>query len=365
MSLLNPIWFWALGALAIPVTIHLLSRKEGKTIRMGSIRFLTETSTSKFSSIRLNEVALLAIRSLLVLVLVVFLAGLILSTIGSAKSTPWVLVETELAENEKIKTLTDSLQKNGYEIRSLAKGFPRIEADTTHQPLDYYKLVEDLSVVHNNKTIVIASNKISYFKGKRIPLPENITWLSYPLQQPASVTSIQADTLRIILAFDKAFEYDKKIIRAAIQAVQASTTIPIIVRETEATKGQKFSTDWLIWLSDGTLAYAGKSLRVSLTPFDNLISQKDKNHWLLTERLNEVNAVEQHLAVQLMQMLFREESLVNMAALTLPDALAWSKDIETKTVDVTEAGKPADKILLLIITLLFTSERILAFYRRQ
>lgn len=101
MSLLNPIWFWALGALAIPVTIHLLSRKEGKTIRMGSIRFLTETSTSKFSSIRLNEVALLAIRSLLVLVLVVFLAGLILSTIGSAKSTPWVLVETELAENEK------------------------------------------------------------------------------------------------------------------------------------------------------------------------------------------------------------------------------------------------------------------------
>jgi hypothetical protein len=40
MAFLNPLYLWALLGLAIPVAIHLWSRKEGRTIKVGSIKFL-------------------------------------------------------------------------------------------------------------------------------------------------------------------------------------------------------------------------------------------------------------------------------------------------------------------------------------
>ncbi len=364
MSLLNPIWLWALGALSIPIAIHLLSRKEGKTIKIGSIRFLSETSTSKFSSIRLNEIALLAIRSLLIILLVVFLAKLIISLTPSDEAHPWVLVESGLENQEGIKTLTDSLKKNGYEIRRLSEAFPTPESDTSHQSPDYYKLVEDLSRVHNNRFIVIASNTSKNFKGKRIALPENVSWLSYPVQQTISITnSTQVDTLRIRLVADKSFDYDKKILRAAIQAIQSSTPAPIVIHEAEAKNDQQFSTDWLVWLSYQKLTYSGKSLQFKADPFASLISQNDKNHWVLTARLNEINSVDQHLPVQLMQMLFGQNFAHDQGIIS--DELAWSGSKEIKQNNTIEASHSADKILILLITLLFLSERILGFYRRQ
>jgi hypothetical protein len=44
----QPIFLWALTALAVPIGIHLLSRKEGKVVKMGSLRHLRETSTQQF-----------------------------------------------------------------------------------------------------------------------------------------------------------------------------------------------------------------------------------------------------------------------------------------------------------------------------
>jgi Aerotolerance regulator N-terminal len=367
MNVLNPIWLWALSALAIPIAIHLLSRKEGRTIKLGSIRFLSETTTSKFSSIRLNEIALLTIRSLLVILLVVFLAGLIMPVISSDKSTLWVLVEKGLEKQDPIKTLTDSLQKSGYEIRRLGEGFPEIEADTSQQTTDYYRLAEELSAIQRDQTIIIASNSATHFKGKRIALPENVTWLSYPFPEfKPSASALRVDTLKVTLAFDKAFEYDRKIMRAAIQSIQLSTNIPIVIQEIAANDDQQIVTDWLIWLSDTRLTHAGRSLQYHPEPFGNLIVQKDKNRWLLTARLDEENAVEYHLTIQMMQMLFNDEpSLRNHEIVSLPDNLIWSKRNESKSAAVIERGEPADKVLILIIALLFISERILAFYRKQ
>lgn len=367
MNVLNPIWLWALSALAIPIAIHLLSRKEGRTIKLGSIRFLSETTTSKFSSIRLNEMALFALRSLLVILLVVFLTGLMMSTIPSGKSTRWVLVEKGLEKQDPVKTLTDSLKKSGYEIRRFEEGFPEIEADTSQQTTDYYKLVEELSALQRDQTIIIASNSATHFKGKRIALSENVTWLSYPFPEfrPSS-NALRVDTVNVTLAFDKVFEYDRKIMRAAIQSIQLSTNIPIVVDEIVATDDQPIVTDWLIWLSNAKLTYAGKSLQYHPNPLDNLIVQKDKNRWLLTARLNEENAVEQHLPIQIMQMLFNDEpSLRNHKIGSLPDNLIWSKRDESKSAAAIERGQPADRVLILIIALLFISERMLAFYRKQ
>lgn len=370
MTLLNPIWLWALGGLTIPIAIHLLSRKEGKTIRIGSIRFLTETSTSKFSSIRLNEVALLAIRSLLIVLIVLFLANLMISSTQSKASKKWVLVEKDLENNEQIKNLLDSLQKNEYEIRRLSAGFPIPENDTATQRPDYYKLSEKLAQQDNVQAIVIAENALSGYRGKRISLPENITWLSYSIR-PADVRGdslTRGDTIRIMLAFEKNFQYDKKIMAAALQALQDSSPTQLVIEETEINNFKITDVDWLIWLSDDTITNERKSLRFSEDVVNDLIIQKSKNQWILTKRLTEENAVEEHLTIQLMSMLFDEQikqEISQQDNRTQPNELAWSKNNNNQSVSSVKAGQHADKILILIIVLALIGERILAFYRKQ
>lgn len=72
MSWLNPIAFWALTALAVPILIHLWSKNKTKEIAFGSIRFLQESSTLRSKKIQLSEIPLLLVR-LTILILVVLL----------------------------------------------------------------------------------------------------------------------------------------------------------------------------------------------------------------------------------------------------------------------------------------------------
>src|SRR5687767_7801250 len=95
----NPMWLWGLSALLIPIGIHLLSRKEGKIINIGSVRHLRETDTARFSSIRLNEILLLVLRCLLLTLLVLLLAGTKVSVKGLS-DRQWLVIEKDI-EKEK------------------------------------------------------------------------------------------------------------------------------------------------------------------------------------------------------------------------------------------------------------------------
>lgn len=371
MTLLNPIWLWALGGLAIPVGIHLLSRKEGKTIRIGSIRFLAETATSKFSSIRLNEIALLVARCLLIALIVLFLGSLMLSSKNNDPTQKWVVVEKGLENNPQIKNILDSLVNDQYELRRLTSGFPLPENDTTTQSPDYYKLSEELAQLNNTETIVIAGNSLLNFRGKRISLSDHVTWLSYPMS-PTQVSSldslVSSDTVYVTIVYEKEFEYDKKIILAALQALQTGTSARILVKETDPNNFKNTQTDWLIWLSLKEIKFEGNFLRIKEDGIDNLLVQESRNGWVLTKRLNVENSVDHHLTVQLMDMLFNEklkEEIQKHDSRTVPDELAWSVDHKTFADDQVKAGQPFDKALMILIVLIFIVERILAFYRKQ
>ena len=98
MELINPIWLWGLSGLLIPIGIHLLSRREGKIIKIGSIRHLEETNSKQFKSIRLNELALLLLRCLIITILVLFLSGFHFQALE--KSGKWLLVESGLERDD-------------------------------------------------------------------------------------------------------------------------------------------------------------------------------------------------------------------------------------------------------------------------
>jgi hypothetical protein len=147
MELINPIWLWGLAGLLIPIGIHLLSRREGKIIKIGSIRHIEETNSKQFKSIRLNELVLLLLRCLIITILVLFLSGFHFQTLE--KSGKWLIVESGLERDDQLSALIDSLRRNSFEIKRLTNGFPDLSDnpyDTTK--INYWNLLEKLRKSH-------------------------------------------------------------------------------------------------------------------------------------------------------------------------------------------------------------------------
>ena len=65
MDFAHPTW-WALAGLAVPLIIHLLSKREKHVVAFGSIRFLDDLGSESARSIQLSQYALLFIRLLIV-----------------------------------------------------------------------------------------------------------------------------------------------------------------------------------------------------------------------------------------------------------------------------------------------------------
>lgn len=89
MSFLNTLLLAGLGAIAIPIIIHLLSRKAAKVIDWGAMQFLLDSIESRKRRIQLEEALLMAARCLLM--------GLLALTVARpfappGSQVPWVVV---------------------------------------------------------------------------------------------------------------------------------------------------------------------------------------------------------------------------------------------------------------------------------
>jgi len=93
MVFLNPLFLWTLLGLSVPIAIHFWSKKKIKTIKIGSIRFLTEMNPKQTSNVRLNEWVLLLLRSLIIALIALILAAPRMEVFNNEKSITY-LVET-------------------------------------------------------------------------------------------------------------------------------------------------------------------------------------------------------------------------------------------------------------------------------
>ena len=74
MSFLAPFWLFAASAILIPIAIHLWNKRQGKTVKVGSLRWLEASASNRWSSIRLSNFWLLVLRCLILILLAVALA---------------------------------------------------------------------------------------------------------------------------------------------------------------------------------------------------------------------------------------------------------------------------------------------------
>ena len=66
MSFLNPLFLFGLLAAAIPIVIHLFTRRRPREVRFPSLEFLSEVNQSEIRRLRLKQWLLLLLRTLAV-----------------------------------------------------------------------------------------------------------------------------------------------------------------------------------------------------------------------------------------------------------------------------------------------------------
>jgi hypothetical protein len=424
----NPVWLWGLLGLFIPVGIHLLSRKEGRVIAIGSLRHLRESDTAQFSSIRLNEILLLLLRCLLLVLIILFLAGAGISN-TTFSGEKWLVLEKGIEKEVALQPIIDSLSAQGYELRSLVKDFPLLaDSDYNNEASpDYWALAENLAARSGNDIVVLSYNEVNGFKGKRTAMPENIRWIAHEpapsdyvikavstgmdsvwmrtAQTSAEATVLKtrkarreagqsyfklnpsdsavienSDTINITVFYDAPFGYDLKILEASLGAVQTTIPYKIIVDKKPAAQYQATS-GWTIWLSDkkmpatppATIAYHACS--GTLQPlimrgahaglFCNAAITSD---WVITHRLTEGAALHENMSVTLAFILLSGKTTVTPEKdkRSVPEAMMWSGAAEKEMHKATIAERSSlDTYLAMALFLSLITERWLAFNRNQ
>jgi len=399
----NPLYLFALAGLTIPIAIHLLSRKEGKIIKLGSVRHVVETSTQQFKGIKLNELIFLALRCAMIVVFSLLLSGL---QCTNQRNEKWVIVERGLPN---LNSIIDSLESNGYSLHLLAKGFPELkDSSNTTLEINYWQLGEELKQRNLSDVIVFSKNNINHFKGMRSALPENVRWISQPsppIDFPVRAVRLShdsvslltdhstfdktyftsekmstkacpiaispQDTIKIALVSDAEFNYDHKIIKAALLAIEKLLTFKITLIETDPSKALVSPIEWCLWLSSEKFEglNSKKIIRVELLADNELIVRTGLNQWTITKRLNQEVALHHNLTMQLAVLLLLDKDLDEKLSTNdrrmLSDSSAWSRSGGGNEIQASVQTVSADKYLIILLLVLLFIERILAYKRNQ
>ncbi len=200
MSFLNPTYLWALLGLCIPLIIHLWSKKEGKTIKVGSIKLLQEEDSKQSNSIQLNEYLLLLLRLSIITIVVLILASPRLKQ--ESENIPLVyLIEPELLEDIQLASVLDTLREEG-ELRLLQTGFPMItdNVEIPSNPPNYWHLAQELEALQTDSIVIFTQGRIQGIKGKRPTITKNVSWVTLnhdtSVDRPLIATQI-GDSVRV------------------------------------------------------------------------------------------------------------------------------------------------------------------------
>lgn len=408
MQFANPIWLWALTGLSIPVGIHLLSRKEGKVIRIGSIRHLEETNTQQFKGIRLNEIVLLALRCLMIVLFVLLISGLSFNA-GKNTGTKWALVEKGLENFPAVKAQIDDFRKQDFEIRILATGFPLLaDSSSLTTPVHYRKLSEELKAQTFSEAVVISKNRVNSFSGMRSALPSNVRWIGVPaeamnytlnaiavndsvLVRTGHTSGEKTDfttetfsqvswnkpaenqvTINIVILSDELHLHDRKIVTALLFTIDMAFPVEIQITNTSPGENPAINEqDWCIWLTDKPLPASITTNCIYLKPGagHSLLLQETAKRWILTKRLNEETALNNNLTVRLADLLISSkkdwETASQKDSRMLPDSIAWNNGLSARKDISTAATHTAESYLLALFFITLLIERLIAYHKNQ
>jgi hypothetical protein len=335
----------------------------------------------------------------------------------------WLVVERGLEKFMDIKHLMDSFQQEGFDLRYLEKGFPPVgdSLEDRAMPANYWHLAEELKQRSLNNIVVISTNRMVGFNGKRTALPENVKWIiregileEFPIYAVRtssdyvsirkgitstltthfesksaevipgqlnmisgedSVRIISPDTIKVEILFDEAFTYDKLILSASLTAIRKFIPSQVIVISNPVSAWDPLSkAGWIFWLSDKPVPETvnHRMITIQKKNQEDILVQAGPIHWILTEKIHEEVAIQKNLSLQLALLLLENEEYeikrVQRDKRSLPEMMTWSSN-KTPATHTKKAASltddPLQQYLIFFIILTLMIERIVANMRYQ
>ncbi len=200
MSFANPTMFWTLLGVLVPIGIHLWSRREARTLKVGSVSLLEASSTVKSRALRPSEWLLLSLRCLVIALLALLLANPFFE--GKQESVAKVyVVDPALLIDGYPQALLDSLPENA-EVRLLQSELPILdvsddeffisdnEAEEQVKAPGYWQLVSELTELRADSIVVLTRGFISGLKGRRPAIPGRMRWEVFQEEEEKTIPLI-------------------------------------------------------------------------------------------------------------------------------------------------------------------------------
>lgn len=195
VNFLYPVYLYFIAGIIVPILIHLWNVRRGKTLKVGSILLLAESSKQQAHSFRLHNWLLLILRCLIIMFFTLLLAEPVLTKNTSSSQSPgWIVAEkSSFKEAYKMYPKTiDSLVNSGYEMHDAVAGYPTFDiSDTTAddsndinwKPTNFWALLSDLNqrLPKDFPVLFLFPEYTNRFAGHRPGSGIKSEWLGYSL----------------------------------------------------------------------------------------------------------------------------------------------------------------------------------------
>lgn len=424
MSFLQPTYLWGLFSLVVPLVIHLLNKGDVKTIKVGSVRYLTAQETTQTRQLKLNELLLLLLRMLLLTLLVLAIAEPILKS--QKKNVPLTyLIEPSLLQNGQ---MDDFLNENkDVPLRFFSKDFPNIDRGNVPKEVsNYWQLAQELQNLESDSIVVFSKASMVGIQGMRPVTAKNISWISidevavidslvgatttksgvtlHTIKSDGNYTDIQntfsseeeitsrsgdsislkqngvikniplrlQDTLRIGVYYDIEFLKEKNLFAAAFKAVSKYTQSHLILEELLDTEKLSTATfDLTVWLDKspppkikGRLVYYEPDSLAT----NSIKKTAQKNVFCLTERLTIDRVLNERLTAELLQIVSTRSHL-ERAMRSLDKRTLAAQEFLPSTTNFDYKGNEQKRSIVnwfwIAAVLVLVMERLIAKFRKQ
>ncbi len=254
-----------MAGILVPLFIHLWNVKKGKTLKVGSVAFLTETARTHSKSLRVSDWPLLLLRCLLLILLALLIAGAFFEKQDNAiKEKGWVLIDKNDL-NGSYKAFghsIDSLSKAGFVIHFFNKGFAEGSLgessgnDTSQPTISYWTLLKELDqqVPEGLPLYLFTNNRLNHIRGERPSVALDLHWKTYASPDTSFLTSKQVDTTAISVCIyaDKP-GMGENYVKAALEAIRDAGKQKIKIITAATIQNIPKDISWLFWLSENKM----------------------------------------------------------------------------------------------------------------
>jgi hypothetical protein len=271
----HPWYLLALLTVLVPLLIHLLHKSRGRIIPFAHIALLKVSPPQPTTELRLNQLLLWLLRSLIFLLAALLIAEPIWSSSTSAKSQIFVSRDwLNQASAEERSSLTLRLADVDVKPEAIVLDSPaspnaqqRLKANEVlnwqhTSPTEFNLWAKLQSHIQTLQTttplIVYATNAANQFVGNKLNLSNTIDWQLKTLHD--SVSDIEPVALNMLIVYDQDRSKELRYIQAALKALQQDGKLHISVKtlsserflapkQSSEAKDQQAKFSAALWLS--------------------------------------------------------------------------------------------------------------------